>query len=149
DEPAIGIRMPTSVSGHGGHSGGAEAARLYAAWRRRGAAMIFYSLPEILGIVLAAIALDWWIGDARRLPHPVVGIGKLISALERRLANHAASRTSPGRKLVIRKRWRGVLLAAIVTSVSFAATWAIGALLGRIHPWLGYLAHAWLISTTI
>lgn len=111
--------------------------------------MIFYSLPEILGIVLAAIALDWWIGDPRRLPHPVVGIGKLISAFERWLANHAASRASPGRKLAIRKRWRGVLLAAIVTSVSFAATWAIGALLGRIHPWLGYLAHAWLISTTI
>lgn len=54
-----------------------------------------------------------------------------------------------GKKLANRKRWRGVLLAAIVTTASFAAAWGIGALLERIHPWLGYLAHTWLISTTI
>ncbi len=143
--------------------------------------MIFYSLPEILGMVLAAIALDWWLGDPRRLPHPVVGIGKLISALERRLAisqdavtegaipvgqggatdeansdkklviGQGGATVDPqrGKKLASRKRRRGVLLAVIVTAASFAATWAIGTLLGRIHPWLGYLAHAWLISTTI
>lgn len=142
--------------------------------------MIFYSWPEILGMVLAAIAIDWWLGDPRRLPHPVVGIGKLIALLERRLAigpdaategaipigqggatadprigrkaaldQDSASDFQRGKKLANRKRRRGVLLAAIVTLASFAATWAIGALLGRIHPWLGYLAHAWLISTTI
>ncbi len=33
----------------------------------------------------AAVALDWTIGDPHWLPHPVVGMGRLIAAWERRL----------------------------------------------------------------
>lgn len=103
--------------------------------------MIFYSLRETALIVLAAIVLDWWLGDPRRLPHPVVAIGKLIATLERGLRSASVSSASV-------LRWRGVLLTAVVTVASFAATWCLCALLTRLHPWLGYAAHAWLISTT-
>lgn len=104
--------------------------------------MIFYTLHEIAFIVLAAIVLDWLLGDPRRLPHPVVGIGKLITALERKLRSASVEPVSA-------LRTKGVVLTVVVTLTSLVATWGVCALLGRLHPWLGYAAHAWLISTTI
>jgi adenosylcobinamide-phosphate synthase len=32
--------------------------------------------------LFAAFGLDLWLGDPRRLPHPVVAIGRLINLLE-------------------------------------------------------------------
>jgi adenosylcobinamide-phosphate synthase len=120
--------------------------------------VIFYSLPEILIMLAAAIMIDWIFGDPRLLPHPVIGIGRLISALERRLhrSNHwnavsvaddpdAASFDQHAKQ----QRNRGVLLTVIVTLASGIIVWGICALLGLIHPWLGLAAHTWLISTTI
>lgn len=101
--------------------------------------MIFYSPSEVLLMVIAAIVIDWWIGDPKRLPHPVIWIGRLISLLETML------RKGPKHN----ERVQGVLLTVTVTLVSFAAVWAVCALLALIHPWLGYAAHTWLISTTI
>jgi adenosylcobinamide-phosphate synthase len=105
--------------------------------------VIFYSLPEILIMLIAAIMIDWMVGDPRRLPHPVIGIGRLISALERRL--HKSFKLDNRMK----QRSRGVLLTIIVTLASGIIVWGICALLGLIHPWLGLAAHTWLISTTI
>ncbi|MFD2670296.1 adenosylcobinamide-phosphate synthase CbiB [Marinicrinis sediminis] len=99
--------------------------------------MIFYSLSEILLITLAAMLLDGLIGDPRRLPHPVTGMGRMIHCLEKHLL--------PGK----RKRRNGVLLTVIVTSVCFGITLALTSLAAWLHPLLGYAASAWLISTTI
>nr|WP_317615239.1 cobalamin biosynthesis protein [Halomonas elongata] len=48
--------------------------------------------PALLGLVAVAALLDLLMGDPRCLPHPVVGIGRVIAWLERAW-NHG----SPGR----------------------------------------------------
>ncbi len=108
--------------------------------------MIFYSLPELLCILIAAVVIDWIVGDPRWMPHPVIAIGKAISALERILLREAADHRSLDAGS---KRRRGILLMLAVTVGSMAAVWGICALLAWVHPWLGYAAHMWLISTTI
>ncbi|UUZ92971.1 cobalamin biosynthesis protein [Paenibacillus sp. P25] len=47
---------------------------------------MFYSLQETAAMTLAALVLDWLIGDPawKRLPHPVILLGRLITALEKR-----------------------------------------------------------------
>ncbi|MBD3897610.1 cobalamin biosynthesis protein CobD [Halomonas sp. ML-15] len=88
-----------------------------------------------LGLLLAALALDLIAGDPRRLPHPVVGIGKLISTLEARM-NHGAP---------LSRRRRGALMTLGVVGATYAVAWGLLALLGGVHPWLGGLAELWLL----
>ncbi|MBW7473188.1 adenosylcobinamide-phosphate synthase CbiB [Paenibacillus oenotherae] len=105
--------------------------------------MIFYSLPELLLLISAAIVIDWIIGDPRWPTHPVIHIGKLISRLEL-LLRPAGQVLGPAQL----KR-RGIVLALTVTTCAFAALWAVTGLAQAIHPWLGYAVTAWFISTTI
>ncbi|WP_080834630.1 adenosylcobinamide-phosphate synthase CbiB [Cohnella massiliensis] len=102
--------------------------------------MMFYSLPETLGMLVAAIAADWLIGDPRRLPHPVVVIGRLIGLLERRLL-----RGPSGNVL----RLKGCVLTVAVVAASFLLMWGVWLVADRIHPWLGYAVNVWFISTTL
>ncbi|RED58505.1 adenosylcobinamide-phosphate synthase [Cohnella lupini] len=99
--------------------------------------VIFYSLPEVLLLLAGAILLDWWIGDPKWLPHPVIFIGRWIGYWERRLLPHRT------------KRSNGILLMLIVTLSSLALVWILTSVASWIHPWLGYAVHMWLISTTI
>ncbi len=99
--------------------------------------MIFYSLQETLIILLAAIIIDWLVGDPKRLPHPVVAIGRLIAYMEQRLLPREA------------KRLNGALMTITVIAASFFSIWGATALAAWIHPWLGYAAQTWFISTTI
>ncbi|MFC0330418.1 adenosylcobinamide-phosphate synthase CbiB [Paenibacillus sepulcri] len=105
--------------------------------------MLFYSLPETLLLVAAAIVIDWIIGDPKWPMHPVIWIGKFISALEKRLYPTGAE--LPPLKL----KGRGILLAAVTTLLSFAIMWLITAVADWIHPWIGYAVSCWFISTTI
>lgn len=99
--------------------------------------MIFYSLQEIMLILVAAILIDWIVGDPKRFPHPVVAIGRWTSYLEKRLLPRKA------------KRFNGALMTLTVVASSFAVLWGATALAAWIHPWLGYAVNAWFISTTI
>lgn len=93
----------------------------------------------LTALVAAAVAVDLAVGDPRRLTHPVVLIGRLISALETRLNRGSA-----------RARRRGGLATVLVTVAgTFAATWLVCWGLGAIHPWLGLAAELWLVSTAI
>lgn len=108
--------------------------------------MIFYSLQEILLIIAAAIVIDWIIGDPKWPTHPVIWIGRLVRFLERRLwkPDEAATAASPGMM-----RLKGTMLVLATLVVSTGLTWAVTAAAAWIHPWLGYAANAWLVSTTI
>lgn len=97
--------------------------------------MLFYTWQETAWLVLAAIILDWCFGDPKWLPHPVVGIGKLIKLLELRI--YAQSRL------------RGGVLTVVTVSVSSVAAWSCVWAANAVHPWLGYAASSWLISTTM
>ncbi|MED3646774.1 adenosylcobinamide-phosphate synthase CbiB [Halalkalibacterium halodurans] len=87
--------------------------------------------------IVSAFILDKWLGDPKWLPHPVVGMGKLITYFERRW--------NCGRW----RREKGVLLLLtvllIVTALSLALVW----LSYQVHLLLGVIVEALLIASTI
>ncbi|MDP4095306.1 adenosylcobinamide-phosphate synthase CbiB [Paenibacillus sp. P96] len=92
-------------------------------------------------IILAAYILDRIIGDPRWIPHPVIGMGKLISLVESGIRRYARS--------AVVLRWAGLLLPLIVVGAAYLLTWLTVILLGKIHPWLAIGAEVLLIATTI
>lgn len=88
---------------------------------------------QALVIVPAALVLDWLFGDPRWLPHPVVGIGRLIAALEKLL-----------RRLPFPERWSGVLLLIATVGLTYGASRALLAGAFRLHPAAGLLVSALL-----
>ncbi|SDO31786.1 adenosylcobinamide-phosphate synthase [Halomonas shengliensis] len=95
--------------------------------------------PALLALVLAAVVLDLTIGDPRRLPHPVVGMGAVIVRMERAW-NHG----SP-----LARRRRGALMTALVVAGSALLAWGTIVLLANLHPWLGWLAEGWLLASCL
>lgn len=89
--------------------------------------------------VLLAFLVDLAVGDPPRLPHPVVIIGRMISALERLLYG-------PGK---VRGLICGSVMAVIVVGAAYTATAALLYFLHGVHPWLAGAAEIWLISTTL
>lgn len=88
---------------------------------------------QALVIVPAALVLDWLFGDPRWLPHPVVGIGRLIAALEKLL-----------RRLPFPERWSGVLLLIATVGLTYGAARALLAGAFLVHPAVGLLVSALL-----
>lgn len=85
----------------------------------------------------AAFALDLLFGDPRHMPHPVVGIGRLISWLETRL-QPLRSRTDAGLWLVV----------ATLSITGLGAGLGL-AVLTQVSTLLGALAALWLAYTTL
>lgn len=91
--------------------------------------------------VLAAYLLDLIIGDPRKIPHPVVIIGKGISLTEKYLRRWAAP--------LIGLKASGVVLTCIIVGSTYAIMWAITTGATRISEWLGLAVSIWFISTTL
>ena len=89
--------------------------------------------------VLIGFLLDQVIGDPRRWPHPVVGIGNVISFLERHF-NLGASVT---------RRRRGILLTFLVVGGSYLITWGIVWGANALHPLLNLAVSAYFIFTSL
>ncbi len=90
---------------------------------------------------LVAILIDTFLGDPRSSLHPVVMIGNCIALFERKLLKPQYSRTI--------KKITGMLLVILVLGITYAVTWWILMLLSQIHPWIGFLGGALLLSFTI
>lgn len=90
-------------------------------------------------LIIFAIAIDLVVGDPRSLPHPVVLIGRFISAFER-LWNRGTSQ---------QRRVSGFLLTLVVVSGVWGISWLTLALLERLHPGVALIAELWLLSTTL
>lgn len=88
-------------------------------------------------ILLGAVALDLLIGDPRWLPHPVIGMGRMISFLEKRWNQGEY------------KRQKGVALTLVVVGFSYIVTFLLVYLAFKLHMVLGMLLEIYLISTTI
>lgn len=84
-------------------------------------------MAELLICQTAAIVIgfviDFFVGDPHRLPHPVVGMGKIIALCDRHLR-----RGDRG------DLWRGALTAALVTVPSVLLPMALLWLAWRLHP---------------
>ncbi|MCR6109851.1 cobalamin biosynthesis protein CobD [Bacillus sp. A301a_S52] len=96
-------------------------------------------LPLIILIVIGAIMLDLMMGDPRWLPHPVVGIGRLIRFFDKRWNRGPAH---------IKKR-NGIFLTLVIVLSVFLITSAITVSLYKLHPVAGTLAQLYIVSTTI
>jgi adenosylcobinamide-phosphate synthase len=88
-------------------------------------------------IILGAVMLDLLIGDPRWLPHPVIGMGKLISALEKRW--------NQGRT----RKLKGIALLLVVAGCIYGLSFIIIYVAYKFHLVLGVLIEIYLISTTI
>ena len=92
--------------------------------------------------VVAGFLLDAFLGDPRRIPHPVVAMGRAISWLEPRL--RAVFPDTP-RGL----RCAGGMLAIILCAVSFGVAGGLIVLAGLIHPAAAFAVEAWLCYQAI
>lgn len=113
--------------------------------------MFIYSAPELLCMVMAAMLLDWVIGDPRSFPHPVVMMGKWIAYLESKLYQ-SKQITYPDQQLDLRglqRKRRGVLLVVLTLVPVTLLGWIVVYVAEIVHPWMGYAVQTWLISTTI
>ena len=93
-------------------------------------------LHDLMLVVPAAVLLDLLLGDPRWLPHPVVGIGRLITALEKSL-----------RRCVGNERLAGAFLLLLTVGITAGA--ALGVIRGAyaISPYAG-IAVATLLAWT-
>ncbi|MDD2336272.1 MAG: adenosylcobinamide-phosphate synthase CbiB [Geobacteraceae bacterium] len=77
-------------------------------------------------LLVAAVALDLLLGDPRWLPHPVVGIGRMISTLEKIL-----------RRLIRNERLGGVLLLVSTVGATSLITYLLLKGASAASPYLG------------
>ena len=91
--------------------------------------------------VLLGFALDWLLGDPKKLPHPVCAVGKLISGTEKVLR-----RIFPATPASL--TFAGILLWIITCGVSFAVPFFLLRWLYHVNFWLGFAAETlfcWMI----
>ncbi|NJC87825.1 MAG: cobalamin biosynthesis protein CobD [Desulfuromonas sp.] len=86
----------------------------------------------------AAFAVDLLFGDPRRLPHPVVGIGRLIAGCEGLLYERIQPR-----------RLGGIVLVLLTLAVAGTAAWGLLTLAAWLHPATGIVVAVWLAWTCL
>jgi len=87
-------------------------------------------------ILITAVLIDLLLGDPRRLPHPVVGIGRMIIALEKVL-----------RRMFRNERLGGVLLLLVVVVVTYISVFLVLKGAYSVSPYAGFTV-ASLLSWT-
>jgi adenosylcobinamide-phosphate synthase len=93
-------------------------------------------MEHLLAIIIAVI-LDYFIGDPRWLPHPVRGMGMLISYLDRRF-NYGEYR-----------KLNGILTVVIVCLVAYAVSFTFIHISYQLSTILGIAVESIVIFTTI
>ena len=88
---------------------------------------------EILITAAAGFALDLLLGDPERVPHPVVYMGRAISALEKML-RRLFPKTDKGELAA------GAVLAVVMSAGTLTLTALLCFALGKIHPALRWAA---------
>jgi adenosylcobinamide-phosphate synthase len=88
-------------------------------------------------LLVGAVLLDLLIGDPKWLPHPVIGMGKLISTLE--------VKWNQGE----RKKLKGIALTVIVVGIVYVLAFVVVYVAYQLHVLIGIMLEIYLISTTI
>jgi adenosylcobinamide-phosphate synthase len=86
-------------------------------------------------VIIAAVALDLLVGDPRWLPHPVVGIGRLISALEKVLRRLIRNEHTAGALLLVTVVGVTCLLAVVLLKGASAANPYLGVAVATLLSW--------------
>jgi adenosylcobinamide-phosphate synthase len=106
--------------------------------RNQKAGFVKEALLGHTAIVLAAVLLDLLLGDPRWLPHPVVFIGKLITALEK-----------PLRRALRDELTGGLLLLALTVGITAGTAWLTLKAAYLLHPAAGAALSALLAWTCL
>jgi len=93
-------------------------------------------IQHLLAISLA-IVIDRVIGDLKHLPHPVRWFGQLISFFEERLNKNR------------QRKLKGIVMVLLVIAIAVFITYIIITFCYSLHPFVGIISEALLISTTI
>lgn len=93
------------------------------------------------GVIVAAYLMDLVFGDPRWFPHPVKGIGKLITFLEKRLRGVITTKRVG--------RIKGVILAVIVIGISCGCAYIFLELSRKAGFFINNLVGAFLAYTTL
>ncbi|UFJ42646.1 adenosylcobinamide-phosphate synthase CbiB [Brevibacillus humidisoli] len=99
--------------------------------------------------VAVAFVLDWLVGDPRWLPHPVIGMGKLIVWVERIVRPLYDAFSCDSRSRQRAGRWLGLLFPLLVGGASFLFAWLLVQTAAKLHWLLADVVEILLISTTI
>jgi len=94
---------------------------------------------SLFALVALAIIIDLLIGDPDWLPHPVVLMGRVITALELRL-NRGPSQA---------RRLKGFLLPLVLVSGAYLLVLGILTALYHLNFWLGLLAEVLLLASAL
>jgi adenosylcobinamide-phosphate synthase len=89
-------------------------------------------------VLVSAIALDILLGDPRRIPHPVVGIGRMISSMEKLL-----------RRMLGNERLGGVLLLIGVVGLTLLLSLLLVIGSAALHRAAGFAVSVWLSYTCL
>jgi adenosylcobinamide-phosphate synthase len=81
-------------------------------------------MSHLLALALA-LMLDFWLGDPRWLPHPVRGIGQLITFFDRRL-NKGTYRRLKGIMAVMAVTGAAYIISLLVVKISYSLSWLFG-----------------------
>jgi len=92
-------------------------------------------------ILAAAYWIDRVVGDPRCLPHPVVGMGRCITWLEKWIRTWI--------KHERHLKGAGLLFPLVIAGGSYLAVWLMVEAARLLHPGFAVLLEAWFISTTI
>lgn len=95
-------------------------------------------IPPDPGVIALALLLDLFLGDPRWLPHPVILIGRQITACEGVL-----------RKAIPHERAAGILLLLLTVSGAAAAAWLLLKISSHLSPAAGFVAAVILTSTCL
>ncbi|MCF2649532.1 adenosylcobinamide-phosphate synthase CbiB [Niallia circulans] len=93
-------------------------------------------IGHLISITLA-IVLDKLIGDPPSWPHPVKGMGRLISFLDQRLNNGKS------------RRIKGLWMLSTVLIFTYLISYVLVYISYQLHWWVGVIVEALLIATTI
>lgn len=88
-----------------------------------------------------AFLIDLAIGDPRCIPHPVVLIGRGVSALEKLLY--------PRERNGVRERTAGIALVVITVVVVYGVGWVVIGSAYRLSVWVGHAVAIWLVSSCL
>jgi adenosylcobinamide-phosphate synthase len=84
-----------------------------------------------------ALLLDWFIGDPRWFPHPVVGFGKILSYCDKKWNNGSY------------RKVKGIMVVGTVSIILLSTTWYIVKMSYELHPFIGILTESSIIFTAI
>lgn len=105
--------------------------------------------PLVAWYVLLAYLLDLLIGDPRWLPHPVVGMGKLTTGVERVIRPWYAALSTDRRRQKWGGRLLGLLFPLVVGGCAWLFAWFILRAAAKLDGLVAACLEIFLLSTTL